>query len=145
MALAANWGYRDGRGAVMAGSGRVEERSYTDAECAAVESGVAAVGLDAVHAFDLLGDRTFDVALNNEAYWANVPAEVWSYKLGGYQVLKKWLSYREKKVLGRALRFGEAFHFAQMARRIAAILLMRPRLDANYRVVRETAFLWPQF
>ena len=24
---------------------------------------------------------------------------VWNYKLGGYQVLKKWLSYREHKIL----------------------------------------------
>ena len=31
--------------------------------------------------------------------WSNVPAAVWNYKLGGYQVLKKWLSYRESKVL----------------------------------------------
>ena len=30
-------------------------------------------------------------------------ANVWSYKLGGYQVLKKRLSYRERGVLGRPL------------------------------------------
>ena len=29
---------------------------------------------------------------------------MWSYKLGGYQVLKKWLSYRERGVLNRPLR-----------------------------------------
>ena len=40
---------------------------------------------------------------NDTAYWRNVPASVWTYKLGGYQVLKKWLSYREQKVLGRPL------------------------------------------
>ena len=27
-----------------------------------------------------------------------MPAAVWQYKLGGYQVLKKWLSYRERGV-----------------------------------------------
>ena len=47
-----------------------------------------------------LGDTTFDVHLNDRAYWRNVPSNVWAYKLGGYQVLKKWLSYRESKVLG---------------------------------------------
>ena len=41
--------------------------------------------------------------LNARAFWRNVPAVVWVYKLGGYQVLKKWLSYRERGVLGRAL------------------------------------------
>ena len=45
---------------------------------------------------------------------------LWSYKLGGCQVLKKWLSYREQGVLGRALSPEEVQHFANTARRIAA-------------------------
>jgi hypothetical protein len=28
-----------------------------------------------------------------------VPEPVWNYTLGGYQVLKKWLSYRESALL----------------------------------------------
>ena len=55
-------------------------------------------------------------------YWRNVPAAVWQYKLGGYQVLKKWLSYREQKVLGRAMMAEEVQHFTDTARRIAGIL-----------------------
>ena len=51
-----------------------------------------------------------------------MPANVWTYRLGGYQVLKKWLSYREGKVLGRALRADEVQYFSETARRIAAIL-----------------------
>ena len=69
-----------------------------------------------------LGDTTFDVHLNGRAYWRNVPAAVWGYKLGGYQVLKKWLSYREQLVLGRALKPEEVQHFTDTARRIGAIL-----------------------
>ena len=69
-----------------------------------------------------LGDTTFDVYLNDRAYWRNVPANVWSYKLGGYQVLKKWLSYRERKVLGRPLLPDEVQHFAEVGRRVSAIL-----------------------
>ena len=46
----------------------------------------------------VLGQTTFDIYLNGNAYWRNVPAAVWRYKLGGYQVLKKWLSYRERGV-----------------------------------------------
>ena len=52
-----------------------------------------------------------------------MPANVWNYRLGGYQVLKKWLSYRERKVLGRALRAEEVQYFSETARRIAATLL----------------------
>ena len=46
-------------------------------------------------ALPVLGHRTFDVYLNGNAFWRNVPAAVWNYRLGRYQVLKKWLSYRE--------------------------------------------------
>ena len=49
-------------------------------------------------------------------------ANVWGYKLGGYQVLKKWLSYRERKVLGRPLKPDEVQHFAEVGRRVTAIL-----------------------
>lgn len=64
------------------------------------------------------------------------------YKLGGYQVIKKWLSYREKSVLGRALRYDEVLCVTEMARRIAAILLMGPELDASYRAVVADAIDW---
>ena len=69
-----------------------------------------------------LSDTTFDVYLNGRAYWRNVPASVWNYQLGGYQVLKKWLSYRESKVLDRPLLPEEVQHFTDTARRIATIL-----------------------
>ena len=87
-ALTAGWGHFGQGDAVMPGQGRVVERPRTASEQAAL--GEAA---------PTLGDTTFDVYLNDRAYWRNVPAAVWHYKLGGYQVLKKWLSYREHKVL----------------------------------------------
>ena len=64
----------------------------------------------------------FDVYLNDAAFWRDVPAAVWSYRLGGYQVLKKWLSYRERPILGRDLTPEEVQHFTDTARRIAALL-----------------------
>jgi hypothetical protein len=33
---------------------------------------------------------------------------VWDYTIGGYQVIKKWLSYREHKLLVRPLTTDEA-------------------------------------
>ena len=53
-----------------------------------------------------------------------MPSAVWNYRLGGYQVLKKWLSYRERSVLKRPLHPEEVQHFTDTARRIAAILLL---------------------
>ena len=111
--VTAGWGYvRPGDG-VMPGKGRAAERPYTDDERAGLGGAVA-----------VLGETTYDVYLNDRAYWRNVPAAVWNYHLGGYQVLKKWLSYREESVLGRTLSLDEARLFAEIARRTAAILML---------------------
>ena len=109
-ALTAGWGHFGVGDAVMPGQGRAVERDYTAAEREALGNAAA------------FGDTTYDVHLNAQAYWCNVPAAVWNYKLGGYQVLKKWLSYRESKVLGRPLLPEEVQHFTDTARRIGALL-----------------------
>lgn len=105
----------------MPGPGKSEARAFTAAEAAAL--GPAAVGR--------LGPDTLDVYLNATTFWRNVPRAVWEYKLGGYQVLKKWLSYREKKLLGRGLSVEEVRHVRGTARRIAALLLLGDDLDRN--------------
>jgi hypothetical protein len=81
----------------------------------------------------LLGASTSDVFLNADAYWRNVPETVWSFTIGGYQVMKKWLSYREQPLLGRSLSPTEIRYVLDMARRLAALRLMAPELDLNYR------------
>ena len=112
-ALTAGWGHYGTGDAVMPGQGRLVEREYTADERAALGDTIAA-----------LGETTFDVYLNERAFWRNVPAAIWGYKLGGYQVLKKWLSYRERGVLGRALSPEEVLYFAEMARRVGALRLV---------------------
>ena len=111
-ALTVGWGHFGTGDAVMPGQGRAVERDYTAAEREVLGGTVG-----------LLGDATVDVYLNDNARWSNVPATVWNYKLGGYQVLKKWLSYREGKVLGRNLTPEDVQHFTDTARRIGAILM----------------------
>ena len=110
-AVTAGWGHYGTGDAVMPGQGRVVERAFTPAERAAMGDVMPA-----------LGETTFDVYLNARAFWRNVPAAVWDYRLGGYQVLKKWLSYREQGVLGRVLQPEEVRYFAEMARRIERII-----------------------
>ena len=116
--LTASWGHFGSGQAVMPGQGRVVQRPYPSNEREALS---AAAGT--------LGETTCDVYLNDRAYWRNVPAAVWDYKLGGYQALKKWLSYRERAILGRPLTPDEIQHFTHTARRIAAILLLTPKPD----------------
>ena len=110
-AVTASWGHFGMGDAVMPGQGRVVERAFTPAERAAMGDVMPA-----------LGETTFDVYLNARAFWRNVPAAVWDYRLGGYQVLKKWLSYRERAILDRPLKTGEVQYVSDTARRIAAIL-----------------------
>ena len=141
--VTARWGVAGKGGVCMPGKGKLRERSYTEDERQALREGAAALGLDESAALACLGETTFDVYINDAAYWRNVPARVWSYTLGGYQVVKKWLSYREKALLGRGLIGDEATEVMNMVRRIAALLLLRPALDANYAVVKADLYPWP--
>ena len=111
-ALTAGWGHHGSGDAVMPGQGHLVERPYTPEERAAMG-----------HGRPVLGETTFDIYLNARAFWRNIPAHVWTYKLGGYQVLKKWLSYREREILGRMLTPEDVQHFADTARRIGAIVV----------------------
>jgi hypothetical protein len=144
LALNARWGYAGKGGITMPGKGRAVAREYTPEEREALREGAAALGLTLEEALKHLGESTFDIYLNEVAYWSNIPEKVWNYYIGGYQVIKKWLSYREEPLLGRALTPEEAREVTHMARRLAAIALMEPALNANYQTVKEFGFPWPQ-
>lgn len=107
LALTARWGYAGQGGVVMPGPGDVR-------------SGTRCEGF-------------VDVHLNATTRWKDVPVAVWNYTLGGYLVLKKWLSYREAVLLGRPLTAGEALDFTQHVRRLTALLALHSALDAHYR------------
>ena len=78
-AVAAGWGYSGRGGVVMPGRCRIVEPAYRPEERAAfAEQHLAA-----------LGETTFDVYLNGEAFRSNIPVAVRDYRLGGYRVLKK--------------------------------------------------------
>jgi hypothetical protein len=143
LAIAAGWGHFGKEGAVMPAKGKLGERQYDEDEANAIDAEAASRGMSAKEARELLGERTVDVYLNNAACWRNIPLNVWGYTIGGYQVIKKWLSYREHEILGRALKPDEAREVTNTARRIAAIILLQPRLDENYRKAKAGAFDWP--
>jgi hypothetical protein len=148
--ITAGWGHKGQGSTVMPGRGLAPERPWTEPECqklaALCVKNLGAPGLSPLETGEgILGETCVDVYLNGDAYWSAVPINVWNYALGGYQVLKKWLSYREftaepaSPLLHRALRPEEAAYFAQVVRRIAAILLLGPALDASYRAILPTA------
>ena len=102
--VTAPWGKRNRRGFSVS-SGRTEKSKY-----------------EGKHA-DILGQYAYKVYINDNAYWDNVPEQVWQFIMGGHDVLPKWLSARDYRFLGRALNTDETDHFTNTARRIAAILL----------------------
>lgn len=125
LALTAGWGFAGREGATMAGKGRIETRAASELPQA-------------------LGTRTHDIYLNDVACWANVPEKVWDFTIGGYQVMKKWLSYRERSLLNRDLTMEEVDHLTQMVRRIAAVLLLSDALDENYLACKANLWAWPK-
>lgn len=132
--LSANWGNGGNGKPVMPGKGKAISRQYTPQERELM--GDTAIAL--------LGTTTYDIYLNDTAYWTNIPERVWKYTIGGYQVLKKWLSYRDQKVLGRPLKPAEVRHVLETARRISAIILLEPDLDANYEAIKQNPYPWPK-
>jgi hypothetical protein len=143
LAVTAGWGHAGKEGVTMPAKGRIVQRPYEPAELDAIADAAKARGLSREQALTLLGADTRDVYLNDKAYWRNVPANVWEYFIGGYQVIKKWLSYREQELLGRALSADEAREVTGMARRLSAIILLQPALDENYRRAAASAYPWP--
>ncbi len=122
--LTVGWGHAGKGGATMPGKGATLDRPYTPQEAKALVQSVA-----------ILGEKTVDVYLNDRVCWRNIPAKVWDYTISGYPVIKKWLSYREKELLGRSLSVDEARYVTEMARRITALMLVGPHLDESYRAV----------
>lgn len=79
------------------------------------------------------GETTGDLYLNDTAFFRHVPEAVWRYELGGYPVLKKWLGYRQASRRGdRPLTVPEARHARSIIQRLAALLVLRDKLDALY-------------
>ena len=53
------------------------------------------------------GGRTGRVYINSTQYFEGVPTQVWTFYVGGYQVLHKWLKDRK----GRTLSFDDLRHY----------------------------------
>lgn len=72
------------------------------------------------------------VYINNGQYFEGVPEEVWQFRVGGYQMLDKWLKDRK----GRRLSSGDVRHY----QRIVVALSETRRL---MREIDETIPGWP--
>ena len=145
LTISVGWGHaHKEKEIVMPGRGLEKKRDFTDEEKTAIGEGAAELRIPAEDVRTLWGESTLDIYLNNETFWGNVPESVWDYIIGGYQVLKKWLSYREREVLGRDITKEEAREFTHIVRRIAALLLLEAELDKNYIAAKEHFYVWQE-
>jgi hypothetical protein len=96
---------------------------------------------DAKWGEDVWGEFTGDLYINDDTFFANVPEAVWTYQLGGYPVLKKWLGYRQAdRRVGKPLTDDERKWFRQIVQRVAALLALSAGLDTLYQNTVTNAF-----
>ena len=137
----AKWGYMNGS-AVMPSRGRVETRAWDDDETRAINRIFSSMKIDRDRGIRILGNAA-DVYLNDENYWKGVPEAVYNFRCGNYQVIKKWLSYRDMKVIKREITGEEADHVTDIVWRLTVLLLMGDSLDANYEACSLNSYAWP--
>jgi hypothetical protein len=80
-------------------------------------------------------DKDQRVWINPTQYFGGVPAAVWSFQVGGYQVCEKWLKDRK----GRTLTYQDIQHY----QKIIGALDDTIRLMAEIDRVIETHGGWP--
>lgn len=134
LAVTVAWGALQ-QGAVMPRTGRSTTAAWSpeDRAAAAAQGMGGTIDGDGIEA--LLGNQMVTVELNDSVRLERVPTLVWQAAFGGRNVIKKWLSYRTKAVLGRDLTTAEARHLTRMTQSVAALLLLAPALDESYTTI----------
>jgi hypothetical protein len=66
------------------------------------------------------------VRINSEQWFENIPAEVWAFQVGGYQVCEKWLKDRR----GRQLTIDERATYPRIVAALAETLRLQSEIDA---------------
>lgn len=65
------------------------------------------------------------VYINKTQYFDGVPAEVWNFHIGGYQVCQKWLKDRK----GRQLTYDDLTHYQQIVAALARTIELMAEID----------------
>jgi len=65
------------------------------------------------------------VLINADQYFADVPPEIWEFRVGGYQVCEKWLKDRR----GRTLDFNDLIHYRKIITALSATRRLMAAVD----------------
>ncbi|MFH1970105.1 MAG: type ISP restriction/modification enzyme, partial [Verrucomicrobiota bacterium] len=80
-------------------------------------------------------DKDERVWINPTQYFGGVPAAVWNFHIGGYQVCEKWLKDRK----GRKLTYEDTRHYQQIVVALNETIRLMTEIDA---VIRQNGD-WP--
>lgn len=75
----------------------------------------------------IYNDQLQRVYINPKKYFANIPKQIWEFKIGGYQVLEKWLKDRKKS--DRALSDDDIIHYQKIVVALQQTLKIMTEID----------------
>lgn len=67
------------------------------------------------------------IYINKTRYFEGIPPEIWEFKIGGYQVLDKWL--KDRKKANRSLSFDDILHYQKIVIALTATLKIMQEID----------------
>ena len=70
-------------------------------------------------------EKTQRVFINKTQYFEDIPADVWNFYIGGYQVCQKWLKDRK----GRILRYDELTHYQKIVVALKETIRIMSEID----------------
>jgi type I restriction-modification system DNA methylase subunit len=66
------------------------------------------------------------VSINPTQYFDGITPDLWTYQIGGYQVLSKWLDYRK----GRFLTSADTIHYSRVATALTKTVEIQVEIDS---------------
>jgi mRNA-degrading endonuclease RelE of RelBE toxin-antitoxin system len=69
------------------------------------------------------------VHINKHQYFEGIQENIWKYRIGGYQVLSKWLKDRK----GKVLTLDDVKHFCKITTAIQSTISIQKNIDEIYR------------
>jgi len=79
------------------------------------------------------------VYINPTQYFAPAPAEVWEYRIGGYQVCEKWLKDRQ----GQRLELEDVRTYCRIVTALERTIALQQEIDALYPAVEAKTVVLP--
>ncbi|MGI6355989.1 MAG: N-6 DNA methylase [Lentisphaerae bacterium] len=79
------------------------------------------------------------VYINAVQYFAPVPADIWAYQIGGYQVCEKWLKERRE----RRLVFDDIIAYCRIVTALGRTLELQQQIDGLYAEVEKETVAMP--